>query len=196
MSSSWLEIQKEYCYGRSIWSFITDNELEELSIFSSWKTSEEEVDTNMYGDISTILAYFDNNIIANVDTDYLTYKSASVELNEKKRKEWKSLGVPDMLIGPVDLEWVYGDEISLEDYTVVHVLYSDHIWKGREAMVRVPIFLRSDLLDEYGLQQIEASAMEMYSYTGSLSYDITDDMIEAYKGGDLTIDEILDDMGL
>jgi hypothetical protein len=174
--SSIQEIGTAYSYGRDAARFIKAYELQDLYIMTGWRektdpeTGETVPDTNhTFGAIS-LLPYFSSNIVGNLNGGidslaYVTHRTADEETNRKNLQSWASRGIPDVLIGYVDLHTVYGDRVSLADYAPVFELKQTLLWKTdipddvTFSFMRQYIYLRRELLSDYGLTELKTDSV-------------------------------------
>ena len=196
-AASVYEIRLDYCFGRTAANYLKEHGLEDKKIFSFWQyepsESGDSVDENVFAQANPVLlsAYFDRNMCYNFNNGddheaYMHYKLASSEENEAAHRTWKATGIPDLLLSRPNLEAVYGDEISYEDYPLIQVFPINYIWKNQYRPQKLPLYMRSDLLEEYGIEPSEDLA---YLYwTEGLR--VTDEMREAYESG-VPVEEIL-----
>lgn len=172
-----LDIKKEYSYGREVAGFIKEKHLDQYKIMIPWRVvSEKEedgekkrvyIDTNDQGTIDQIAPYFDRNIIYNAgdgedSAAYSSHHMTSEEENEENRRRWAAQGAPDVLIGTADLEWVFGDSVSIRDYVPVyyHPLYQ--AWKNGKKIYYVVIYVREDLFEILDLERVEEVEILMH----------------------------------
>lgn len=177
-----LEIQKTYAFGREEAKFIKDNNLTKYNIMAEWfveegnsgnavytdpETGEQKIDyskkrilANYCAFVDNINPYFDKNIFYNYmdggesDT-FLAHKVYPDEYNRNMLEKWKEYGYPDVLVGRPALAAVFGDEIDIKkDYALVFVHPSSMIWKYEREIGWSEIFIRRDLLEESGLEEI------------------------------------------
>ncbi len=148
------EIQQDYGYGRTLAAYIKERNLESSRIMCGWGDDEDPVtgelvlDTNNSGCV-TLLPYFAHNIVFNFnggsDTmGYTTHRRATAEENEANFRLWAAGGAPDLLLGPVDLESVYGDEVTMQDYVVVTQFSQTFIWKAALFSSQYPLYQKID----------------------------------------------------
>ncbi len=210
ISSCWKDFNDEYDSSRYLAAMFKRTGLDQGVVFNAWISgsegegasegegdsigAEQKTNTCMFGDVSTLQAYYDKKIIANVDKGYLEYRVASEEENQLNRIRWRSYGIPDVLIGDVDLEWVFGDDVSIDEYGLVFLAKSNHIWKGIDNRATVPVYLRKSLFDEYGVQEIILTPEESRILTGEVK--LTEEILESIRTGDMSIEEYLDELGL
>jgi len=195
------ELRLEYSYGRSASAFLQENHLDERLILSSFgeNSSEDygeklghEDYLNTYENAIPVLicAYLEHNVFLNLgdgrdEEAYMHYRMADYEKSLADMEAWRQKGIPEVLIGNPKLEAMYGDEISINDYSVVFAPEMNYIWKNRERYGIVPIFLRNDLLEECGLEPLTDPK---YAFLGGLR--ITEQMKEDYAGG-VPVEDIL-----
>ena len=163
--SSGRDIATSYSTGRDEAAFLKEYQLDQKKIMVNWYVAdpdeqEKVVVANFQANADNVLPYFDRNIFYNVGhgEDALAYSShrlTSDEENEAIRQEWLRQGAPDVLYGMPDLEWVFGDTVTIWDYALVWYHYSFQAWKDGYTFHTLPIFLRRDLLEETGLEEIE-----------------------------------------
>jgi len=173
--SSVQEIGTAYSYGRDAAKFLKAYGLEDLHIMTGWRekmdseTGKTVPDTNYTSAAIPLLPYFSSNIVGNLNngTDslaYVTHRIADEETNRNNLRSWASRGIPDVLIGYVDLQTVYGDLVSLADYAPVYELKQTMLWKTDIPddvtfyFMRQYIYLRRELLSEYGLTELKTDS--------------------------------------
>ncbi len=198
--ASVLDMKKEYCYGRSGAEFLRETGLDQCRILALWdeggtfktKGEEETVipNTNFVPSAVVLNAFFDRNICMNLNCGkdseaYLHSRAASEADNARAFKQWVAAGVPDLLLGKVDLEALYGD-VSLDDYTIVFAMRSNYIWKNSANAQSFPVLARNDILEQYGLNELDDKRLQ-YLVEG---LQITPEMREAFENG-VPIEEIL-----
>ncbi len=148
------EIQQDYGYGRMLAAYIKEHHLESSRIMCGWGDDEDPVtgepvlDTNSSGSV-TLLPYFAHNIVFNLNggsdaMGYATHRRASAEENEANLRLWAAGGVPDLLLGSVNLESVYGNEVSMQDYVVVTQFSQTFIWKAVQYSTQYPLYQKID----------------------------------------------------
>jgi hypothetical protein len=156
ISASKNDIFLNYGTGRDLSSFISNNGLDRLKIMVAWlktvdpDTGETYVDYNYLQGIPS-LAYFNKNIYYNFNNGinnecYLTHK---IDNDGSSMKKFRSQGYPDVLLGYVDLKFIFASEINIEDYLLVKVSYGNMIWKDKLYENAKCVYLRKDLLKSY-----------------------------------------------
>ncbi len=154
ISASIHEIQYPYGYGRMLAAYIQSQHLESSRIMCSWGVEEDPVtdqvvvDTNNSG-IVTLLPYFDHNIVFNFNGGsnalaYTTHRQASAEENAANFRLWAAGGAPDLLLDRVDLEPVFGTQVTIEDYAVAIEITQSFIWKSDIITGKHPIYRKID----------------------------------------------------
>lgn len=158
--SSVLEMKVQFSYGRQAAKFIKEHNLDSLKVFTTWQNKDKdgdgiyEVDTNcMYSQVN-LYPYFDTQFIANATYAYTTHRVASEAENNANLEAWKSYGVPDVLIGYVDVMELTDGEYDLTHYSPVFKLDMRFIWRGSDYVGYDYIFVRNDLLETYGLDSL------------------------------------------
>ena len=201
ISASFRDIKYEYGYGRSASAFIENNQLDDCLFLSSWGENSSEyygekighddyLNTDENGNPVLICAYLEHNIFFNLgdgsDNDaYMHFSMADYETSQSVMAEWASLGYPDALLGKPDLEALYGNNLSYDDYSLVFVSDFKYVWKNQEYNASLPIFLRNDLLEGYGLEPKNA-----IEYTHITGLRVTDEMRKEYEDG-TPIEEVI-----
>lgn len=168
IESSVLEVEKVYAPGREEAKFIKQHGLEKYRIWAEWKTladkgkplSMDEINTNVMFYADNVLAYFDENIFENMKsarsaTDYSNHKVPTADENVENYNKWKKAGLPDVLFGEVNTEAVFGEKEKNTYYALVYVNKFNYIWKGECPEFRTHIYVRKDLLEKIGVQEIQ-----------------------------------------
>ena len=195
--ASTFEIQLDYSFGRSAAAFLKEHTLEHKLILSSWQDnlsdsgSTDEENIYAQGNPALLSAYFDHNICFNFNDGkdreaYMHYKRATKEENETARRAWRTTGIPELILGKANLDSIYSDEISYDDYSLVQMYIINYIWKTQYASYSIPLYMRNDLLNQY---QIEPITDLSYQYWTN-GFSITEEMREAYENG-TPVEEIL-----
>lgn len=196
------EIQFQYCSARSVASFLHDKGLDTgQRVFAMWgyggslfaeaEGHEDYICTDLIGRAVPLNAYFDHNIIINLNEgkDEEAYLHLKVESYEKSRttvNNWQSEGIPDAVLGYPNLEFVFGDTVTPSDYTCIYKENVGSIWKNMVNRGKTVIYIRNDLLEQFGLEAVDDQELR-YWYEG---FSITDEMREAFENG-VPIEEIL-----
>lgn len=183
------DIKLEYCPGRSTAAWIKDHNLESCSFMNVWGQGDPSNDilynnTNIVGLPVTINPYFDHNICMNLnlgkdDEGYMHYRIGTREENTEAIQEWKNHGIPDILLGKVRIEEVYGDDLTYDAYTIVRLLPSNRIWKNQKVTNRIPVFVRNDILEEHSLETLTDAGLNYYMN----GIQVTEEMLEQLKNG-------------
>ena len=172
------EIEQDYFNSKGTATFIKQHGLDNASFLVEWgeviddEWTEEEFfeKVNAYGlDVSinpvSVMPYFDHNFCLNLnggadDKAYNVHRFATAEESREVFRELKEQGAPDVIIGLIDLERIYGNEISMKDYVPVYKISPRYVsvWKhfktfGDSFKSRY-MYLRKDLLDQYGVTRI------------------------------------------
>ncbi len=198
--SSVNEVKEEFSYGRSGAEFLREYNLTECHILSDWVQSETEsygesidpyCNTCAVGTPVLLNAYFDHNICMNLNGGrdneaYMHYRIPSAAEIEETLQEWKAAGIPDVIIGKAEVEQLYGDDITYEDYTLVNVFRIQYIWKNTITGGYTPVYVRTDLLDEHHLEPYENDGMKYFAD----GITITEEMREQFENG-VPVEEIL-----
>ena len=169
VNSAVLDIRSAYASGRDLSQYLRETGLSERKLMGCWTTMLEDTDgdgegdreitdTNTVHSITETTAYFDGNICFNLnggraDKAYLTHVRLDEEAEQAVLESW-SKTVPEVLVGMPDLESVYGDAVTEADFAPVHQLNTGFIWKGRQKLGSVIVYVRKDLLEPLGLEEI------------------------------------------
>lgn len=173
--ASYNEIRYDYFPSRRVAAFIMEHGMENLTyltewgevIQDDWSDAEYYEHMNAYGlDVSVdpvaVLPYFEHNFCINLnggddELAYATHRFASAEESKEVVENLKEQGLPDAIIGLIDLKRIYGDENSAV-YIPVYKISPRYvgIWKYfrtfQDSFKSRYIYVRSDLLDKYGLK--------------------------------------------
>jgi len=109
----------------------------------------------------TELAYFDRNIFLNFNSGdsrkrYMTHRMAR---GDAEIKRLAAEGAPDVLLGCVDLEFLYGTTVTVADYSLVAAIPGHVLWKDTVGSDKQYVFVRKDLLARHpGLVVLDAAA--------------------------------------
>ena len=160
VQSSILEYKYQYSFGREASKFIKEYNLDELIMMATWEVKDidgdgiKEVDTNcMYSPVN-LYPYFDKEFVANMNYGYTTHRVATEAENRSNMEVWGAMGTPDILIGYVDVAAITDGEYTPGDYSPVFRLDMKYIWRGAEYISYDYIFMRNDLLENYGLERL------------------------------------------
>ncbi len=161
--SAILDYKYQYSYGRGASAFIKEYSLDELVVVAAWQNFDingdgiSDLDTNcMYSPVN-LYPYFDDEFVANMNYGYSTHRIANDEENAINIEMWKTRGVPDVLIGAADVAELTDGEYCRLDYSPIFQLDMKYIWRGAEYIAYDYIYLRNDLLEEYGLTSLNSS---------------------------------------
>ena len=200
VSVSYHEFTLEYGYGRSIASYLREHDMVDCTILTIWTASgtrypqseghENYVNPYISARGTELSAYFSRNMSLNLNNgdDHMAYtlhKAASYTESQIAKEQWRQRGIPDLIVGMPDLALVYGDSLSYDDYSLVKIYPSLHFWKTNVGNITVPVFLRSDLVEQYGAEPITDIGK-----SGFPIITVTEEMREAYLNG-VPIEEIV-----
>jgi len=173
--SSINEIYTPYGEGRDLARFIKMNNLDKYKIMAQWKeytnneTNETVLDTNLINN-TCVLPYFDKNIFYNFNMSmpnkcYTTHKVGN---NYDNIEKWKELGIPDVIIGNVNLNTVFDDSINYNDYVCIYDAKASYIWKSEVIDYEALVYIRKDLMNEFpNLKELKLEDYKMgraYNY--------------------------------
>ena len=201
-AASILEIQVDYCFARNLAAFLKDSGLsEDPLIFYEWsyggslypeaQGNEDYICTDVIGGAVPLNAYFDHNLVFNLnegknDEAYVHHRTVDYEESRTTAASWRNRGIPDVVIGYPDLEYVYGSEVSVEDYTCVYFAHAGFIWKDNKNEGIETIYVKNELAEKYKLVAIADEGLR-YQHEGLI---ITDEMREAFENG-VPVEELL-----
>ena len=93
----------------------------DLDIMTTWLTNEDPDSGTKIHDFNFVqgvplLAYFDRNILYNFNggNDNQCYMLHKIQNSDESTRELAKQGYPDILFGYVDLELIFGSEISIK----------------------------------------------------------------------------------
>lgn len=179
VTASFLDITSPYYYGRDMAAFLRETGLYKLKVMGEYDVMqfpEDETEINVYDYVNTelvarpiaVLPYFERNFCLNVNMGqdsggYALHRLPSATENEEVMKKWREMGLPDVIIGPMNLKYVFGDDVKGVKYVPVYEYrpFAD-IWKAFTSKYNIIyqeyIYVRSDILEQYGLTEIRAMA--------------------------------------
>ena len=195
ISSSIMDIRKEYSYGRSTSAFIKEHDLDKNYIIGAWQVRESATGkadyTNMVATVVPINAYFEKNIASNLnngnpDKGFMYYRIPSAEEIAENYETIRRKGIPEVMIGSPDLDQVFDEDTIKENYTIVYYMPINYIWKGDAYKAYLPLMTRNDLLDMHRLSK--APLPEDISIH---NFELTEEQIQLYNEGKITIEDIV-----
>jgi len=163
-----LEVQYQYSYGREAAKFLKENHLDDLLIVSEWyddnnyyivkdfsENRVKKVDTNYVHAPINIYPYFEcEPFVINSLEGYATHISPTDEENDANIKKMTDAGIPEVVIGYANIYLITEGEYSILDYSPVFELEMNFIWRGAEHPANNYIYVRNDLIEEYGLTSL------------------------------------------
>ena len=175
VTASVLDIIRPYYYGRDMAAFLKETGLYKARVMASYdiyQALEETDEEKIYDVVNTaivarpvaVLPYFEHNFCLNLglgqdDAAYALHRLAGHEENKAIMEKWREMGLPDVVIGPMNLEYVFGEEANTVKYVPVYEYppYVD-IWKAFTSKYNIVtkqyIYVRSELVEEYGLTPV------------------------------------------
>lgn len=191
--SSWKEITYQYSYGRETARFLEETGLVNARIAVSWfeESSEsgepdyEEMDTKSNGWPVPLCAYAGRNIVYNFndgadDAAYVQFIRQTGEQNKDTIERWSKQGIPEVLLGNVDVELLTDGAVTAKDYTPVYRMQYNYIWKGNLYGGKQYVYVRNDLLGRYGIEPL----VRPDGISGGNGFAVTDKMRERYENGE------------
>ena len=165
------DIRYPYDSKREIAEFIQEHNLQDAYIMAAFRTLAKEIDPDTGLALSeytciniqreaTVNAYFGENIIYSLNdggVGYVQHFMADDEYIQETIADWRQKGAPDVLIGDVDLEYIFNGQVKMSDYTPVLEAHRQIFVKNDSVRLwaAVTVYVRNDLLDEYDLQAVE-----------------------------------------
>lgn len=171
-----LEVTTQYYYGRDAARFLKETGLYQLNVMAEYDIDVPQeiigteydvmdyVNTEIVARPVAILPYFEHNFCKNLnmgrdEAGYVLHIVPSKEENQNTIAAWKEMGIPDVIIQETNLKLVFGDAVSMADYAPVYE-YAPfaNIWKAFPSKYNAAysgyIYLRRDLLEKYGLEEL------------------------------------------
>ena len=181
IGTSALEIGQPYYYGKEVAEFLKTTGLDQTTIMAEYdvflptdsvENVYEYVNTELVAEPVAILPYYDENICRNLnmgskEKGYALHRMPNAEENRRVMEEWKSMGAPDVILGPMRLDLLFGDEVQMNDYVPVYE-FNPYVgfWKAVPFVYNIIykdyVYLRRDLLEQYGLQEIPKNGEERF----------------------------------
>lgn len=176
ISSCVCDVLYTYDLGRNEAAFIKKHNLDDYKIMIPWDVAKEDededgteeivgMDTGYFAWADNLSPYFKENIFYNYRlseqfTNYTTHRRSTEEENERNIQKWKEAGMPDVLFLEPKLELVFEqEEIDSVEYALVYSENVGRIWKGDYNKSRAHIYVRRELLEKVGLEEIEEPYM-------------------------------------
>lgn len=178
VTASVLDVLRPYYYGRDMAEFLKQTGLYKAKVMASYdiyKPFDEDEEVDVYSIVNTqivarpvaVLPYFEHNFCLNLNMGkdsggYALHRLASPKENEEVMNKWQEMGLPEVVIGPMNLEFVFGEEAKTASYVPVYEYppYVD-IWKAFTSRYNITtkqyVYVRLELLEQYGLKQIMQS---------------------------------------
>ncbi len=165
ISACAVDVRTNYDPARAAAAFIKENNLEGRLIMNSWYVPDEDEPGSIpnpgHQDTPRFNAYFDKNIFymfnnGKEDLSYELHKAYGRDEVIATYDTWAGYGAPDVLLGRPRLSEVFGDTITQDDYALVAIIPTERIVKACEYkyLTAYTIYLRNDLLNDYGLTKI------------------------------------------
>ena len=178
--SSFLDIQIPYYYSRGTAEFLKKNHLDQYNILCEWSGSllavEEE---NLYDDMNvnvmktavTLAPYFEGNPFYNFnmgkdDQAYVKFSIPTESENEEAVQSWANHGIPDVIVGMVNLELLQTKGLlQKSDFVVVYKMkpLQFGIWKGLRSFDLFGVnyvYIRKELAIQHDLEIINESPID------------------------------------
>jgi len=195
VGSAALDLQYQYSYGRETSKFLKESGLDQLKVAALWREyalaegeerSAQNINTGFTGLPTLLLAYYDHNFVYTFhngkEIGYTTYMQPNPQVNEANLSRWREQGIPEVLIGGADVAFLTDGAVTLDDYAPVFELQMNYIFKAEVTQLCNYVFLRRDLLEQYGIEEIGTPDSPLI---------ITDDMKERYDNGE-SVESILE----
>lgn len=171
-----LDITTPYYYGRDMAKWLKETGLYELNVMSEYDIDIPQevantdydvmdyVNTEIVARPVAVLPYFDHNFCKNLNlgndnAGYVLHIIPSKEENQKAIEAWKEMGPPDVMINQMNLSLIYGNEVSMLDYAPVYEYpMFMNVWKAFPSKYNAAysgfVYVRRDLLEKYGLEEL------------------------------------------
>jgi len=168
------DVNESNASGRYEAAFIKEHGLDKYRIMIGWTVYYDEegevtgMNTNLVQGADNIAPYFAHNLFFNFNDgddrrNYTNHRGATEEENERRLAEW-ALEPPDVLyMGPA-LELVYDEDIVCkDDYILVFSKANGTMWKGTTYGTCSGIYVRRELAEELGLEELDSLAYHGWS---------------------------------
>ena len=157
------EINSPYGEGRGMAEFIKQNNLTKYNIMAAWSqyydenSKETKINTSLIQSLA-VLPYFKENIFYNFNED-LSTKSYILHKIGRDKENIKLINKhpkPDIIVGYSNLDIIFDDDYSYDDYVCVYNSKESRIWKTQAIKYETPIYIRKDLMGEFpNLKEVE-----------------------------------------
>lgn len=162
-----LDIRKNYAPGRNDAAFIREHYLDRYRTMSGWIEEYDAegnivaVDINMCNQAVNLAPYFEHNLFFNFndgrdDRNYITHIRLSEEETLQQYENWRQAEPPQVLWMSPDLAAVYGESVRWQDYVLVYQAPAEQVWKAGADYLTSSIYVQRTLLEETGLQPVQA----------------------------------------
>jgi hypothetical protein len=88
--------------------------------------------------------------------------------NYENIEQWQKMGIPDVIIGDVNLNTVFDDSINYNDYICVYDAKGSYIWKSEVVDYGALVYIRRDLMNQFpNLKELSIDSYRMnraYNY--------------------------------
>ena len=169
MIASVYEIKYDYCSSKKMAAFIREHGLEEATFLARWSDEEEPINVNaLYAKVNpvAIMPYFSHNFCLNLNEGrenmaYIRHVVATPKESVDTLERIREKGLPEGLIGSVDLKLIYGEDVDPLSYVPVYEITPFYVTVWKYMRVNVSnvhknyIYMRKDVLEKYGLQEID-----------------------------------------
>ena len=162
--ASYNEINGQYFYAKELSEFLREHKMYELNILTECsdftaKDGKKTVNTYNVQNVVSILPYLSDKeaeafIQCRNGKKYVTQRLATADDNKRNAKLWAEEGQPDVLIGNCDLELIYGDKVTINDFYPVKRITFGYEWKNLKFPQNALIYVRKELLKKYGLSKM------------------------------------------
>lgn len=164
ISSCILDFRIPYAAGREEAAFLTEYDLQNRHILVAWETHYKD-DILVHQDINhcfhsdNMNAYFNHNLFFNFNggdehTAYTTHRIPTDAETKHAQSLWREI-TPEVLFMHPDLKQIYGDTVTIDDYTLVYDETGGMIWKGTLSPYQAQIHVRNDIAQELGLEEVQ-----------------------------------------
>lgn len=158
--------------GKEVISFLNDHNLVDKRIMGTWHSKKysqpysasrpDQINVNSFG--TEISFYAGRNIIFNFNEGssktYRIHKYTGKEYQKRCFAVWREGGLPDVLLGRVNLDKVFEEKNLLSNYVPIYSMSMYDIWKWFVPHRFVEnIYVRKDLIEKHNLQNCHRDAV-------------------------------------
>lgn len=157
VTSCIVDVTSDYAVGREEAKYIKDRGLDKYNIFAEYEIYYDDSNRIMAYDLNytyqtvNVLPYFENNIFYNMSRPYIEHRRFDKEESTDMFKKIVNVK-PDVLFGRPDILTIYGE---IDNYSLVYSVPKKKAWKSLFDLTFSNIYVRDDLLNEIGVEELE-----------------------------------------